>query len=254
MPRIVKADPAHQRDPELTAPLHLDDVAAEAKRMIRYAQRQADRIVAMAREEAETARLADDQAGYSEGLARGRREGYAEGRQAGLQEAQQQFRTQADELLALLKQIVSQLEDARREILQSGRTELLELAVALARKIVGVVAVRDIEAARINLAKVLEARGAAGEITLKVNPGQLRSLREYCKELDEGMGRESPVQLEADERVGPGGVKLQTPGGEIDATIETQLDNVVSALLGPGRLFACGGEPPPAGECEHEPL
>ncbi|HUU59625.1 MAG TPA: hypothetical protein VMZ50_08780, partial [Phycisphaerae bacterium] len=85
MPRIVKADPAHQRDPELTAPLHLDDVAAEAKRMIRYAQRQADRILAEAREQAETARLADDQAGYSEGFARGRREGYAEGRQAGLQ-------------------------------------------------------------------------------------------------------------------------------------------------------------------------
>jgi hypothetical protein len=35
-----------------------------------------------------------------------------------------------------------------------------------------------------------------------------------------------------DATVSPGGAKVNTDGGEIDATIETQLDNVVEALLG----------------------
>jgi hypothetical protein len=35
-----------------------------------------------------------------------------------------------------------------------------------------------------------------------------------------------------DATISPGGAKVNTDGGEIDATIETQLDNVVEALLG----------------------
>jgi hypothetical protein len=51
-------------------------------------------------------------------------------------------------------------------------------------------------------------------------------------ELAESLNCAGKVRLVGDETISPGGAKLQTAGGEIDATIETQLSNVVEALVG----------------------
>jgi hypothetical protein len=42
------------------------------------------------------------------------------------------------------------------------------------------------------------------------------------------------VKLAGDQQVGPGGVKLSTRNGQVDATIETQLANVARMLTGRG--------------------
>ena len=59
---------------------------------------------------------------------------------------------------------------------------------------------------------------------------------EHCRELVETLGC-GGVRVMADESITPGGVKVLCRGGEIDATIETQLANVAASLAGMGGLF-----------------
>ena len=242
MARIVKKDEGRYEAGWLgSTPLHLEDVAAEAKRMILFAQRKADHILSDAAEQSEESRLVRAQSGYEDGFARGRDEGLAEGARQGLAEAREAFAAQAADLLDLLGKVTADLSLARDELFDRGRRESLDLAIQLAEKVVGQVAIRSIGAARVNLKKVLDLTHRSGDVVLRVNPDQLTALSEYCPEATEALGIVGKVEVVADPAVSRGGVRLSTRHGQIDGTIETQLQNVVLALLGP-REMTCRGE------------
>jgi len=245
MARIIKADASGQspggvtaldglgpRGPADTAAERtirgLSGLAAEAQTVMLDARQQAARVLAEARSQADASREAAAAKGYAEGLARGSSDGYDKG----LAEGRQMMAEQSAELVVQLRAIIRELTGARDEVLHAGRCELLDFALELAAKIVGRVAVRDIAAASQNVRKVLELADRHRELSVKVNPGQLEALVEHLPELTESLGRPGRVRLVGDATISPGGAKVHTDGGEIDATIETQLDNVVEALLG----------------------
>jgi len=210
----------------------LGDLATEAQAVMLDARRQAAKIVAEARAQADASFEAAAAKGYAEGLTRGQSDGYEDGYRKCQAEARQELAAKSVELVAQLRTIVRELTEAQAEMLHAGRCELLDFALSMAAKIVGRVAVRDISAARENVRKVLELTDLDRELRVKVNPGQLEALAEYMPELIESLNHSGLVRLVGDKDISPGGAKVHTAGGEIDATIETQLGNVVEALLG----------------------
>lgn len=86
------------------APLHLDDLAAEAKRTILFARRRAASILAEAREEAQLVRQEGDRSGHADGFARG------------LDEGRRRAAEKATELTELAKTVVAELNGARARI------------------------------------------------------------------------------------------------------------------------------------------
>jgi flagellar assembly protein FliH len=232
MKRLIKSDDVQSGVIE-AVPIDLPDVAAEARRILAEANRQARRIVDEARRQAASVEEQASGRGYEQGYARGREEGLAEGRRAAQQQAGQKLSADLTELTALARKIVEELAGARQQILQEARAEMLDFAVELAGKIVGRVADSEIEAAGHNVRKVLELAGGGGNVTVLVNPTQLEALRTHAGELVEALRYRGKVKVEGDERIGKGGAKLVGRGGEIDATIATQLANVAEALRGP---------------------
>jgi len=206
----------------------LDDLATETRTVMLDARRQAATIVAEARTQANASCDAASAKGYARGLARGQEDGCRKGQA----EARQKLDAKSEEVVAQLRTIVRELTEARAEVLHAGRCELLDFALDLAAKIVGRVAVRDISAARENVRKALELTDRARELCVKVNPDQLEALAEHMPELTESLHHTGRVRLVGDKDISPGGAKLHTAGGEIDATIETQLANIVEVLLG----------------------
>jgi len=246
MARIIKANTSGQMQAPLgagssasfnaataeTTVRGLDDLATEARTVMLDARRQAAKTMAEARAQADALRDAAAAKGYAEGLARGQNDGYEEGCRKGQADARQELADRSAEVIAQLQAIVGELNNARAEMLHAGRCELLELALLVAAKIVGRVAVRDISAARENVRKILELSDHARDLRVKVNPGQLKVLAEHMPELIDSLNHAGRVTLVGDETISPGGAKVHTADGEIDATIKTQLDNVVEALLG----------------------
>ena len=246
MNRIIKADSSADDRPTKAAALDLADFATEARTVVLDARKDAARIVAEARAKADAVERQARQQGYAEGLAGGRAEGYTEGEQQARNEAGRKFTDQYAGLLGLAEQTVSGLAAIRAEGARRACEEILELAILLAEKIVSRVAVENVDAARANLAKALELADRGGAIVVKVSPEQLETLREEMSELADILGPGGAVELTGDKRISPGGVKIISRNGQIDATVETQLANTARALLGRevrARFPAASAEP-----------
>jgi flagellar biosynthesis/type III secretory pathway protein FliH len=257
MAEVIKAEAMADGQGPRAVAMNLLDIAAEARQVVLDARREAARIVAEARDAAaETLRHATDK-GYAEGFARGQGEGGEEGRRRAAETAGRELSAQAAELAALARKIMEGLAEGRAEVLAAAREQMVEFALQIAERVVGHVAALDPEAAKENLAKALEAAAnVGGQIVVRVNPGQLPALREHFAALVEAMGSGGQAKLTADAEISPGGVKVLTRGGEVDATVESQLRNVAAALLGrevdrgeePAERAVSCGQYVPAGE------
>ncbi len=232
MAGIIKAHVQQQPASPGAAMLNLNDFAEEARAVVLDARRQAARILADARSRVDSTRKTAHQMGYSEGLELGRQEGYNAGLAKAQSEDLQKLDQELRELKTLAGKVVGELVHAKADLMHQAHSEMLELVIELAEKIVGSLALTDVSVAKLNLAKALELAGTTGELLVKVNPGQLEQLRDHCRELVEALSIPGTVRLVGDDKVGPGGVKLYSGGGQIDATVETQLANVAEALVG----------------------
>lgn len=232
MTRIIKADAIEQEDSPKAAALNLADFVAEARNIVLDARKAAARITAEARARADSLERQARQKAFAEGFARGQSDGYADGILQAREETERKYSDEYKKTLALVGDVVRGLSASRTEAIQNACGDIIEMSVLLAGRIVGNVVADDVEVAKANLAKVLELAHGGGQIVVKVNPGQLESLREYFHELIEALTLGDEVRLLADERISSGGVKLLSPHGQIDATIEAQLDNAARILLG----------------------
>jgi len=242
MARVIKASDIGAASPG-ARPLNLQDVAVQVRAVVNDARRRAAAVLRASRARARESGGATTAAMAEDLLAAARRQGFedgfTQGVQTGLERGASQAVAAADaegtRSAELFREAAAGLSSARAELAQQMQRQTLDLAMLLTNKIVGLVAGQDISAARHNLAKALELAGG-GDVIVRVSPRQHRRLSEHCRELAETLGCGS-VRVMADEGVTPGGVKVLCRGGEIDATIETQLANVAASLAGMGGLF-----------------
>lgn len=234
---MIKASDIGRASSE-AVPLNVCDVAERARSVVAEARRRAAAVLRASR-----TRASCEAASAETLLDAARRQGFEEGFAAGISSEAERVASRADGEAdegascssALLREAAVALSSARTELAQQMQRQTLELAMLLTSKIVGQVAGQDISAARHNLAKALELAGG-GDVIVRVCPRQHRRLSEHCRELAETLGF-GGVRVMADESITPGGVKVLCRGGEIDATIETQLANVAASLAGIGGLF-----------------
>jgi len=234
MTRIIRNDSAAGKT-DLPV-MKLADFARQAREVILDARKDAARIAAEAREKAETIRQEAARQGHRDGFAEGQRQGRQSGEQAAADQARTQLADERRRLAAEARSILTALEDSASEAYRPAADEVLRFAIDLAGKIVGRLAVSDISVARTNLIKALRlsGRGCGGEITVAVNPDQLHELTRDFADFVEAMNVSERSRLVADPKVSPGGVKITTARGRIDATVEAQLDKVASALAAGG--------------------
>lgn len=231
MARIIKAGQFDQAEGSRAAALRLQEMAAEVRDVVLDARKQAARIITDAREQSQIIQLQASESGHEEGFERGRREGAAAGELKAYETMKTQLREETRDLAPLAKRMTDALAAAASRRGGDLADEVLELAIALARRIVRRLAVSDVGPARESLAKALDLVMARGPVRVLVNPGQLDALGRYCEEFIDGLGESATVELAGDTSISPGGVKILAGGGEIDATVETQLANVADALL-----------------------
>lgn len=248
MNRVIKQDGSARAAPVgRVAALNVANFAEQAQRMILEARAGATEMMDRAREKAaEVAAQADQEAQalrrqtHEQGLVAGREEGYAKGLSQGqadgaekaFQEAMGLFTRQTEDLRKLLSESVRRLDEARDQILRQARADLLELSLTIAERITNARARGDIETAQTNLAKAIEMVACGSQVQIRVCPGQLDQLAEYAKGFLQEMGLSESVSFLADEKLAPGDVVLQSRNGQVDARVQTQLDNIIKAITG----------------------
>jgi flagellar assembly protein FliH len=158
------------------------------------------------------------QKGFSDGLAKGA----GEGERTGFERASKKL----EPLLESLRDALRQLENLRTETLQDIEKEIVELALAIARKVICREVEMDREVVACVAREALARIDDPGKITIKMNPEDLQFIEETSYNLSNMLGSIDNVTLEAEENIQSGGCMIKTGLGEIDARIESQIQVV----------------------------
>lgn len=166
----------------------------------------------------ETLRRSEQQArqvGYDDGFARGREEGLAEARK-----------------------IVSQFDTAvrdtvqqRQSLLDESRQNILDLVQRIARKVTFGAVKIDPETTLTIIDGVIDSLIDRSRIKIKVHPDHLPIVEQNMNRFLSGSTTIKELSIEPDPRVKFGGCFIETPHGDIDARIESQLEVIEGAML-----------------------
>lgn len=195
------------------------------------AVRLAEQTLEQAREEAAQI-VATAESERDEMLEQARREGYeaglAEGRDAGVASVREEARGR----LEALRSIVEELGRARDDVAARCEGDIVELALAVAARIVRRESSLGVDTVRELLREALPRTGGTRQITVTVHPDDMAVLQEDVELfnfLTDGRARVSWV---TDERLVSGGCMVETERGGIDGTVETRVTRIVESLLG----------------------
>ena len=204
----------------------LEEAGARAEEILAAARREAAAILEKAREEA--GRLAGEAAarGREEGLAAGREEGYREGYRKALEEAA----AEAGALREEARQVLRQAEEIRRATLAGLEGEVVALAREMAEKIVAAQLTLD-PAVVLNIVhEALETARAREQAVLYVNPEQMAMVEERRQELEPALPPGTVLQIIGDPAVEPGGCRVETADGRVDASLKARWQALQEAL------------------------
>jgi len=168
-------------------------------------------------------------AGFDEGFAEGRSLGHAEGMETGFREGYDAGlsggKAAAENEARQLHELTAQLEQALARLDAEIAEELMSLAVELARKILQHTLAVEPEALVSTIRAILQTLPQS-RAQIHLNPDDLAIARNYLGEVLDQAGH---VLIE-DETVSRGGCRVETPGAQIDATMETRWRRTIEAL------------------------
>jgi flagellar assembly protein FliH len=175
-----------------------------------------ERLLAKAVAESEQIREQAHAEGYAEGRAQGHQDGLAQSTAAAL----------------AMGEALRELHELRGQMADELERDSVELALALAAKILtGALETqpeRVVDVVRGALRRVVDRR----QIVVLVDPEDLEVVSGAVGELQAQAGGIELCDVQADRRVGRGGAVVRTVEGEIDATVETQLERARELMLG----------------------
>ncbi len=150
--------------------------------------------------------------------------------QAGLQEAQTAARRQAeaaiDAAVERLAQAVSELARQKREIRRQAEEDVVRLAVAIARRVLNRQLAVD-PAVLLGIVKAALDRVDASEVTrLRVHPDHAALVEAHLR----AAAFPGAIQVTGDPSLASGGAILETPTGQIDASVDSQLQEIERGL------------------------
>ncbi len=154
--------------------------------------------------------------------ANARQQGYADG----IERAQAETQQQIVEAIAVLT--AAQAE--RHRLAEASAPALAELALQIARRVVGAQLDADPELIRrIVEARINELEPTTG-LTVRLHPDDVESVTEDLPTLERMVKGAGSVELVSDDSVDRGGCVLVTPVGEVDARVETRLSVLEAAF------------------------
>ncbi len=162
--------------------------------------------------------------------AEGNQKGYKEGHAKGLHEGQREAREVVASLDGLLQDTLKQ----RDTLYKTSQQNIINLILEISRKITFDAARIDPEVTAGIIEKVIEKLTDKSRIKIKVHPDHLPVLEQQIERFRGESAAIKELNFEADARVRYGGCFIETPTGDVDVRLETQMD-IISGLIAEGQ-------------------
>ena len=220
-----------QSAPSALAPFSMTDIAKQAAGILARAQSRADAMLI----EAQQAAVELRQTARAEGLIAGQREGIAhglkEGRETGRGQALDEQRNDLTAVVTTLTAACCEMNDRRREMEAGVLREVVDLALKIAARITKRQGELDPTLLERNLAESLKLVIGMHRLRIAIHPVQLATLTDALPRLKMEFPTLDHVELIEDPLIAPGGCRLLTRQGQIDATLDEQLNRIAADLF-----------------------
>lgn len=239
MSTVIRAGDVPRVASRLTS-VDLADHLEEARAVVADAKNHASRMLESARSEAERlggqARKKGFEQGHQEGYEKGYSEGKEKGASDGYDEAYNAAKLKFDEQhTAIVSDVTRVLDElsARRDSLElAARRDILDFAISLATKLTYQIGTLNRKAALANLHKALQLVQTKADLTIRAHPDDLAAIEEFAGSVLRHADGAGGVHVVCDEGIAPGGCVVKNESTEVDATLETQIEEIVALLLG----------------------
>ena len=164
---------------------------------------------------------------FAESKEQGQKQGFEVGYNDGVNKVAEDFSKQ----IKTLELLAQASFEVKNEIIYSSESEILELALLIAQKIVNqkfdndVTVFKNMTQSAISLLKEKE------NIRLVVNPKLIEYAREIAPEIAQKLETIEQIKIIQDKSVSPDGVVVESVESRIDARISTQLETLARTLL-----------------------
>jgi flagellar assembly protein FliH len=211
-----------------------NEADTEARKTIQLAKESASSITEAARAEAEAIKKSAkleieslrDKA-YKEGFARGEEKGISAGEEQGLHEARLDWQN----LMKESEMLINELQTSRIGILKASEEEMLKLVISFAKSVIKVEPMAQPDIILKNLDQAINKISDVDKIVMRINMKDKAMCQAHKEAFMSKLGSVAELKIIEDPSLTPGGIKIETGVGTIDATIESQSSELEKALL-----------------------
>jgi flagellar assembly protein FliH len=215
-----------RKDAEAAAFEEVRRKSNEAQKIRKEAEEAATRIVSDAESriaELESQAIAKVEAAEKEATKRGREAGRDEGFKEGVGEVER--------LVTRIHVILDRAMEKRGEILEQAETQVVELVLLVARKVVKVISENQKSVVVQNIQQALRKLKTKADVVVRVNMADLELTSSHIKDFVQMAENARSLTVVEDTTIDRGGCVIETDFGEIDARISSQLSELEDRIL-----------------------
>lgn len=210
------------------------DCEAQTKSMIDMAKTSSDTMTNTAKAEAEVLKknalleIENDKAkAHKEGFALGESKGLSAGEEQGLHEARLDWQN----LMKETEMLINELQTSRMGILKASEEEMVRIVIAFAKSVIKVEPLAQPEIILKNIDAAINRVSDVDKIVMRINIKDKSMCQAHKDSFMQRLNSVAELQIIEDSTLSPGGIKIETGVGTIDATIESQAKELEKALL-----------------------
>lgn len=198
----------------------------EAQREKQAADAEAQKILADA--EARAAELMRDAERQLNGMTeQARKEGFEQGHKDGYESGKEEV----ERLIEQLHGIINHSIEKRNEIIEESETQLVNLVLLIAKKVVKVISENQRNVVINNVIQALRKLKSRGEVVIRVNLEDVKLTSAHVKDFLRMVESVKSVTVVEDSTVDRGGCIIETDFGQIDARISSQLHEIEEKIV-----------------------
>jgi flagellar assembly protein FliH len=135
------------------------------------------------------------------------------------------------EVLSTLAAAAAELDARRQDLEADALREVVQLAAAVARRVTKRQGLIDHGVLMANVTDAMRLVVSAADVRISIHPNQRAALEAALPHLRMEWPALKHVELFEDPTLSPGGCRISTRGGRVDADLDEQLDRVIAELL-----------------------
>ncbi len=176
--------------------------------------------------------------GLRQGLEEGTKQGYEQGVKRANAEIEERVTQRVEDVsrdaveaaCAPIHKLVREMSNARQALLKNWEQNIMQIAVAIAYQTILREPSLVREVAIDLLREALDLAMNCAAMKIRMNPGDVKELREQIDAVREETGNLAKSEVVADPKITRGGCIVETSLGVVDERLETRLERIVAEL------------------------